>query len=520
MRFALFAILISSTAWAQQPNALRIGKITIETVDVYSPAEAKRGAVYRLADRLHRQTRRAVIENFLLFREGDPYQPERLRETERNLRALSFLKSASVTASPPHDGVVDVTVVTQDGWSIAPETQAGSRGGTKTYGATLSDTNFLGLGKDLEIGWNKGIDRRRLMFNFNDPAFFAPYLRAHLGYAHNSDGYDREFSIRRPFFAFATPWASDAFFTAFRQNDRLYAGGQEVARFQQTLRSIGGSFGMAIDPNNDQADRISAGFRLVDDDFGLLPNHSGIIVSREFRYVFLRYEHLQNDFLTLNFVDKDLRYEDFNLGRNFSLEAAVSPAALGITTTSEFVRMIAGHGIRTGEASFLLPSISASTRLQSGIENAMANANVLYVVRGGDRYPRTFVSRVNFSSGWRLDPEIQFFADGLTGLRGYRAYSFEGRRAMIINVEERLYLGREIFQLASPGVVAFADAGNATNGGMSRLFALKSDVGVGIRIGLPRTPKNLLRIDFSYALNRDPFGRRGWLVSFSSGQAF
>ncbi len=519
MRFTLGAFFICSTAWAQSGSGLRIGKITIEPIDVFSSGEAQRGALYRLADRLHIQTRRAVIAKFLLFREGDPYVPERLQETERNLRGLSFMKSASVTASAPHDGVVDVLVVTQDAWSIEPGTQAGSRGGTKTYGATLADSNFLGLGKDLEIGWNKSINRRSVLFNFNDPAFFAPYLRAHLGYAHNSDGYARQFSAARPFFAFATPWAADAFFDAYRQDDRFYGNGQEVARFQQTFRSIGASYGRAMHPNDDRADRITAGFRLIDDDFGLIPDHPGFVASREFRYLFVRYDNLQNDFLKMNFVDKDLRYEDFNLGRTYSIEAAVSPPVLGIPNTTEFVRASAGKGIRTGDQSFILSSISASARLQP-FANGIANANVFFVVRGGEKYPRTFVGRVNFSSGWRLDPEVQFFADGLTGLRGYRAYSFEGSRAIVINVEERLYLGHEIFQLASPGVVAFADAGNATNGGISQLFALKTDVGVGIRIGLPRTPRNLLRIDFSYALNRDPFGRRGFLVSFSSGQAF
>ena len=49
---------------------------------------------------------------------------------------------------------------------------------------------------------------------------------------------------------------------------------------------------------------------------------------------------------------------------------------------------------------------------------------------------------------------------------------------------------------------------------------VKSDVGIGLRMGLPRTPKNLLRIDLAYALNRDPLGRKGWLLAFSSGQAF
>ena len=90
----------------------------------------------------------------------------------------------------------------------------------------------------------------------------------------------------------------------------------------------------------------------------------------------------------------------------------------------------------------------------------------------------------------------------------------------MVNLEERFYFGREILQLASPAIVAFVDAGNATSGSFNQLMALKTDIGLGIRVGLPRTPKNLLRIDLAYALNADPMGRRGFLVSFSSGQAF
>jgi outer membrane translocation and assembly module TamA len=115
---------------------------------------------------------------------------------------------------------------------------------------------------------------------------------------------------------------------------------------------------------------------------------------------------------------------------------------------------------------------------------------------------------------------VQFFADGATGLRGYRLHSFSGSHSIVFNLEERVYLGREVLQLVSPAVVAFVDSGNATYRGLSDLMALKTDIGVGIRVGLPRTPKNLLRIDFAYALNRDRLGRGGWTVSFSSGQAF
>jgi outer membrane translocation and assembly module TamA len=518
--FPLFVVAAALSAQTEPP--LRIGTITIRPLDVYSSDEARHGRLYQLADSLHIETRKSVIEKFLLFREGDVYKPERLAETERNLRALQFLKSASVVASPPHDGVVDVIVTTQDSWSIAPETQAGSKGGKSTVGATLAETNLLGLGKDLELGWQRGVDRSRLGIGYTDPAFFAPYWRAHFGYAVNSDGYDHRFQVSRPFYSFATPWATDISFTGFRQFDHLYGGGREVERFRQKHKEIQASFGTALAPNDERAHRITAGIRAIDDSFFLMRSSVAQILpaDREFRYLFVRYDSTVNDFVKLNFVNKDIRYEDFNLGRQYSIEAAVSPRALGADRTSSYFRVAGGDGKWLGDG-FVLPSAALSSRLDRGLQNTIATSSVLFVRRGGkDAYPTAFLSRLSFSSGWRMDAEQQFFADGLTGLRGYRAHAFSGKRALVINIEERLYLGREILQLASPGIVAFADAGNATNGGFTDLMHLKSDIGIGLRIGLPRTPKNLLRIDLAYALNRDPLGRKGWLVAFSSGQAF
>jgi len=509
VRRALLVFFVVATASAQTAAPLRVGKVTIEALDVYSTSEENHGAFYRLANRMHIESRRNTIEKFVLFHEGEVFDASKLAETERNLRALAFLKSASVIALDPHDGVVDVLVVTQDAWSIAPETQVGSGGGTTTYGIMLTESNLLGFGRDIELGWNKGVDRSQFQIAYNDPALFVPYLRAHVGYAVTSDGYNRQFNLRRPFFSFATPWTGEAAFNSFRQDDRLYEDGVEVARFRQDHRDIGAGYGLALRPNDDSANRLSAGLRFVDDDFQ-------IFESRRYRYLYTQFEHAENDYLKLNFVNKDLRYEDFNLGRGYAINVAISP----LQKTTGFVGVRGSDGFRLGETSFVMPSISVSTRLDSGFDNGIASANLLYVNRAGDSHPRTFVGHVAVSSGWRMDPETQFFADGLTGLRGYRTHMFAGARSVVFNVEERFYLGHEVLQLASPAIVAFVDAGNATSGGFSQLMSLKTDVGVGIRVGLPRTPKNLLRIDLAYALNPDPMGRHGFLVSFSSGQAF
>ena len=520
VKSSLLALLIATSALAQGPD--RVGTVTIRALDVYSSEEAEKGWLYRIADRLHIETRREVIEKFLLFRTGDEYSSELLAQTERNLRALHFLKSASVVASPPHDGVVDVLITTQDAWSIAPDTQAGSNGGTSTYGATLSDSNLIGLGKEVALEWDKGVDRSRLGVNYSDPAFFAPYWSARFGYAVNSDGYDHRFNVARPFYSFTAPWAAELSFTGFNQDDHIYGDGVERERFRHHRREIVGSYGVALAATDRGATRLFAGVRIVDNSFATLSSHPLTITPepREFRYLFLRLDRVDNDFVKVNFVNKDIRFEDFNLGRQTSIEAAVSPHALGADATTALVQISASDGKRVDGDGFVLPAVSISSRFASGPAHTIASTSVLAVRRTEARYPRALVGRIALTSGWRVDRDVQFFADGLTGLRGYRAHTFAGSRALVMNLEERLYLGREILQLASPGVVAFVDAGNATSGGLSDLMNLKTDIGIGIRVGLPRTPKNLLRLDFSYALNRDPLGRRGWLISFSSGQAF
>lgn len=505
------------------PSALRVGTVTIDSQDVYSEHEASRGFLYRAADRLHFETRTSVIEQFLLFREGDDYRPERLAETERNLRALHFLKSASVVASEPHDGVVDVTVTTQDAWSIAPETQAGSKGGAATLGVDISDSNFLGYGKQLEIGWDRNIDRSGTSVDYDDPAFFAPYWDAHFTYRQNSDGYNHRANIRRPFFSFATQWSADFSFSALRQHDKLYAAGVAFDRFREDHQRYAIGLGRALTNSDHFANRIVTGIRYERDEFDALPEGTGLAGvpgPRDFRYLFVRYEHAENEFVKLNFVNKDLRYEDYNLGRQYSAEAAVSPQLLGAARTSGFARLTGSEGYRIGANGFVMPSLALESRIDRGFDNAIGTANVSMIQRFERKRPSALVGRIALTNGWNTDSEVQFFADGLTGLRGYRAHAFAGKRALVMNVEHRFYLGREVLQLLSPGFVVFADAGNATNGSFPKLFDLQTDVGVGIRIGLPRTPKNLLRVDLAYALNADPRGKRGLLVSVSSGQAF
>jgi hypothetical protein len=493
-------------------------------VNVFSPEEAARGWLYRAANAVHIQTRESVIRKFLLFREGDPYDSTRLEETERNLRALPFLRAASVLPGPRHDGLVDVEVTTQDAWTTQPGISYGKKGGVTTYSFSFEEKDLLGTGRSARVSYGKDVDRINRSVAYKDPYFFGPYWNADFLYSANSDGTEEAVRIGRPFFSFVSPWAADFLLTHLLQDDRVFENGEESARFRQSHREFHVRYGRAITASDERARRLTAGFELRKDEFEHAPNRPLDLLpdNRNFRYLFLRYEDISNDFIKLNYVNRDSRVEDFNLGRSFAAIIAVSPSALGPERTTEFVQVQGDKGWRLSQSSFLQAHVAFHTRLDDGVQNAILSATVSYVRKFNTPLLQTLVSHLQFDEGWNLDRETQFFADGANGLRGYRLHSFEGNKRLVWNLEHRLFTGREVLQLASFGAAVFFDSGAATPRGQPlKLSGFKSDVGVGLRIAISRASTNsILRVDAAYPLNPDPLGRKGWLISFSSGQVF
>ncbi len=520
--WAIAALLLALPAAGQ--DGLRVGRITIRSVDVFSPEEAARGWLYRAANAVHFRTRESVIRKFLLFREGDAYDATRLEETERNLRALPFLKAASVVPGPARDGLVDVEVMTQDAWTTQPGISYGKKGGVTTYSFSFEEKDLLGTGRSGQVSYDRDVDRINRFVQYKDPYFFGPYWNADFLYSANSDGSEEAARIGRPFFSFVSPWAADFLLAHLLQDDRVYADGEESGRFRQSHREFHLRYGRAITASDARARRLTAGFELLKDEFEHARDHPDEVLpdNRNFRYLFLRYEDVSNDFIKLNYVNRDSRFEDFNLGRSFIATAAISPAALGLDRTTGFLAIQGDDGWRISPTSFLQAHVAFQTRLDHGPRNAILSAAVSYVRRFDTLQLQTLVSHLRYDEGWNLDGENQFFADGANGLRGYRLHSFEGNKRLVWNLEHRLFTGREILQLASFGAAAFFDTGAVTPEGRPlTLSEFKSDIGVGLRIAISRASTNsILRIDAAYPLNADPQGRKGWLFSFSSGQVF
>jgi hypothetical protein len=164
------------------------------------------------------------------------------------------------------------------------------------------------------------------------------------------------------------------------------------------------------------------------------------------------------------------------------------------------------------------------SRVGPQLENSLASANVLYVRRFETSPRQTFVAQLSGLRGWNLDGDVQIFADALSGLRAYRLRAFEGDTRIILNLEHRMFSSSKWFGVISPGLAAFFDAGLVGGGPAARSLRLpdvKMDAGVGLRFAVAWAPgMNVFRIDAGYAFQRDPTGHKGWLISFSTGQAF
>ncbi len=195
---------------------LRFGEIDIDSADIFSNKEIEQANpllqfMQKGMNTLHISTRENVLRREILFNSGDPFDAELLSETERNLRSLGFLNNIYVTATDTtEDGLVNVSVRTRESWTLqANVAYTLAANGDVRWNASLSESNFLGLGTTLGAGvganevssyWNLWYRHRRM---------YGSRLWFGLDYSELAPGHIKKIFISRPFFAQADSWSFD-----------------------------------------------------------------------------------------------------------------------------------------------------------------------------------------------------------------------------------------------------------------------------------------------------------------------
>jgi hypothetical protein len=509
----LFAPIRGSTPDAAPP-APRIGEIEIDRKEIFDPSRHdERHWIFRLANKLHIATREPVIRQELLFAPGEPLDPELLAQTERNLRAFSFLRNARITSEPGDDGTAKVKVETWDAWSTELQLGFATAGNVGTWVVGVAERNLLGRGKLLEVARRSEIDRDSGTVIYRDPRIAGSRLAAEAVLSDLSDGGLGAFSLGRPFFSTLNRWAFRLGVSAFDRLDPLYANGEKVTELRHVRRGGELEFARALSRSSTSALRLHLAYRRWEDEVASDLRSFGVLEAG----LTLR----KHNFLKLTHVNAFENPEDFNLGHEASVFVGWSAEALGGEPgRSLFFFLEERRGFRLGREHFVLGKLSWGARHRRGkLENGMATAQADYYHKLSPR--RLLAGSAQFRYGSRLDPEVQLTLGADTGLRGYPVRQFTGNRSLLLAGEHRWFIADEVARLLSIGLAGFVDAGFVWPEGESlALGDMRTDLGISLLIGRNRfSSRRGLRLDLAYALQPVP-GRSRWLFSAGSRIGF
>jgi hypothetical protein len=492
----------------------RIGAIHIVTENIFDPKRpGERRGLFRLVNRLHRTTRPEVIQHQLLFQSGDSFSPETVRESERMLRANRYLYEATIRPIAEDGQKVDLEVLTRDVWTLQGGINFRRAGGANSLAFDLEDENFLGTGKDIEVGRLSNVDRTTKLVRYRDPSLAGTHGLLDFTFADSTDGGTRTLVVDRPFYALDTRWAVGGTALHDVRDDRLYDGGKVVDLFRQRHDLVEVYGGLSPGLLDSVTQRFRLGFTYDRNLFGASPGFAppgSLSASRTLAYPWIGYESVADGFVTLSDFDRIKRKEDVNLGRVISARLGWSAPAFGGDRGRLVLASAASQGWLFGPSQLLLVRGSLSGRLRGGaIENGIASAGLRY-------YRRTFgngmfVARLSGDLAENLDLERQLLLGGDNGLRGYPLRYQAGDRRYLLTLEQRFFGSREYFHLVHLGAAVFFDAGRAwyvePPPSFLPLSVLQSrmlkDVGAGLRLGSSRSATGaVVHLDVAYPLDR------------------
>jgi outer membrane protein assembly factor BamA len=518
--FALGTVLLMRLA---EPRSLEpppvIGSIEVVVQDVFEDAGVTPDVwAYRLANRLHVETRESVVRQELLFREGDRLDPEALAQTERNLRALPFLREARVEAFPlpprAESERVRVRVLVSDSWSTTPEARLAKVGNRWVWGLGLTEGNLLGRGKLLQALYSSDLDRDQTFAVYRDPRLLGSRVALQSLFSAASDGHHVSVWAFRPFYSLGTNWSFQMGGEDFDRLDPLYENGERVDQLRHTRELVRFEVARSVRRTTTNAQRLHVGYEWARDDVETQLRQFGLV-----RFGFTSVAHA---FRKLTHVNRFERTEDVNLGNETTAFLGIlSPYLGGEEGVAYLFQLGERIGLPLNETGFLVGNVSWQARQHdSGIENSVARARLDLVQKLS--LHRVLLAKADFQYGAELDPEVQLRLGAESGLRGYPVRQFNGTRSLLLSVEGRWFLWDEVASLVSVGVAAFFDSGFAWPDGQPvSIGDLRSDVGMSVLLGANRVSASRpgVRFDLAYAL--DPIEGRGrWLFSAGSQLGF
>lgn len=512
-------------ALAQKSNPI-ISRITIRGTDIFDldTNVRLRRFPYSIINLLHVKTQEEVIRQELLFKVGDRLDMFLIRETERNLRALPFIRAARVARFPQRDGTVVLVVHTNDSWTTEPQINLSgiNRVDNKEFG--FKEKNLFGRGKTIQFFYNDTDQFITREYDYVDPRLFGSRLQLRSGYISRTGGETQDLSLERPFFSADSRWSASA---SYQKDESLIdeiVNNNRVSQFIQTKDTSDFFVGTKIGSSRKVVNHAGLRYREEQRSFDRVAetaSNRDIPQGRDFKTIFADLETIHNNHVVMTHLDKMTRVEDINLGPVVRLLPGISPRSFtGSDTISQFEGTYEQRILKKDDQLFFQRYTYSGRDTFRNAENE--KYLVTYKYYHQPSLLQTLVVHTRAEWGSNLEADNQVAVGSENGLRAFKAGSFVGTKSFILNIEDRLFLFDELANLVSVGAVAYYDTGYAwPKGHPLSLSDLRGDVGVGLRFGLTRSSNEVvIRMDLSYRMHRGAPDDSKWVFSFGSGQAF
>lgn len=474
---------------ALQRHGYVIGQVDIVVDDVFDLNNPKEDTWYgRAADALHIKTHAKAVQEQLLIAPGQHVDARRIYESERKLRALSYLRFADIVPVNCTGSTVDVAAHVKDAWSLKFDLSFNHVGGQSSVGASFEDVNFLGTGKTLMVGHQSTVQRSSNQVSYQDPALLGSHWTLAATYAHLSDGFTRSVDVGQPFYEDQAPWSLFIHYLDQQQNLNFYQDAVVAWRAADITQKT------ELDWTHllywDGAAGMRAGFAYIDEDirYGALqqfPPEALVrptVIPRRFSGAGGTYEYYEDNYGTFTNMALMGRTEDFNVGWDDKLELGYFSELLGSRVPAWFYDFSSSYGSEPWSDNLFLSSGELRGRHGQREEQGV-DGQLLFTLYNQQLPHQTLVLHGELGYSLRPDPEDLQYLGGLQGMPGYPNFYLLGDRRWQGNISDRINTNLYVFNIFELGFAVYADAGQIRQLGDAGWSRTLVDGGIALRLG-------------------------------------
>lgn len=514
-------LLASMPTWAQEDGSAlpsfaemeaagaTVGEIHVVTRDIFDTSDpAENYALFRLANRLHIQTRESVIRRSILFHTGEPLRVREIEETERLLRGNHYLYDVVLRPVALRNGVVDIEVATRDTWSLNVGVGVSRTGGANSSQFEITEENLLGTGTRISLKRSSDVDRSGQKVELANNRIFGSWTAVSWMHANNSDGRTSALSVVRPFYELDARWSAGFRASDDDRIDPVYSGGVIASQFRVKQSQVDAFAGWSAGWVEGWVERTTWGLKASRSRYAAEP---GLVAPVKLPGddvavgPYVRYDLIEDRFdreLNRNLVG---RPEYFALGLNASLQLQWVSQAMGSDRNSALYAASVSRGFEPFPHHTLVARAALSGELSRSGGHYLSAAAQYYLPQSPRRL--FYMSAV---ADWQTQDQgsvDSLVLGGENGMRGYPLRYQSGARRMMFTAEQRFYTDLYVWRLFRVGGAAFVDVGRAWGGSNANVANPRwlSDVGFGLRIVSVRSAfSKVLHIDIAAPLSRDP----------------